>query len=72
MLTAAQTKSAFEDTKKNPTSTAKPTVVECTLVFDGVTFDPKAFYEMLDAKYGTVRSDKDAVARRNYKLRITT
>lgn len=70
--TAAATKAALEDAKKNPVSqvTTRQTVT-LSLTFDGVKFEPKVLYEALDAKYGTVSSQKDSTARKQYHWRIS-
>lgn len=69
-LTAAETKAKFEDTSINPKVYAQRKVVTLNLTFDGVEFDPKVLYEALDAKYGTVSSEKDTVRHGTYTLNI--
>lgn len=69
-LTAAKTKTAFENTKQDVKTKGNPTVVTVMLTFDGVEYKPIDLYEALDAKFGTVSSDADTIARHAYRLRI--
>jgi hypothetical protein len=57
-LAAAATETAID---LLPTSTANPTHVTVNLTFRGVTFDPSDLYDALNAQWGTVKSNSDAV-----------
>lgn len=72
-LTATQTKERLENTKINPKNKVKgQRKVTIVLNLIDVEFDPKVLYEALDAKYGTVASDKDSMGgRNNYEFRIS-
>lgn len=71
-LSATKTKESLEDTKKNPKNKVKgKRRVLVALTFEDVEFDPKVLYEAIDAKWGTVASDKDVMGRNNYEFRIT-
>ena len=62
----------MESTKRNPKSKVKGyRTINVVLNLVDVEFDPKVLYEALDAKYGTVATDKDAMARGNYQFRIS-
>lgn len=58
-LSAANTEAAMD---AQPTRTANPFVVTVTLKFVGVNFVPGALYDALNAAYGTVSTEKDAVS----------
>ncbi len=69
---ATKTKESLENTKRNPKNKVKGSrTVNVVLNFVDVEFDPKVLYEALDAKYGTVATDKDSSARNNYQFRIS-
>lgn len=79
-ISAAQTKTQMEDLVQNPEITVggseasggSDLTVTVNLHFaSGQTFSPKALYEALDAKYGTVASMDSTVARNNYNLLIS-
>lgn len=69
-LSAEETKEAMEDTSINPKEDVIGKVVNITLIFDGVEFDPAALYDALDDKYTSVTSVKDTVDRGNYLFKI--
>lgn len=72
-ITAAATNTQAEDTVQNPTivNTAPETkIVNVTLIFRGVNFDPNVLYDGLNSAYGTVASTKATLARRTYIFTI--
>jgi hypothetical protein len=72
-VSASNTNTQAEDTVQNPTAvnTAPETkIVNVTLVFKGVNFDPNVLYDGLNTAYGTVASVKSSLARRTYIFQI--
>ena len=71
-LSAAATEAAM-DAQGTRTITGRQ-VVHVTLVFDGVAWNPGAFYDTLNAAYGTVSSLRDAfdpsISQGNYEFLI--
>lgn len=70
-LSATQTEARCDDTAVGPTQTQQRRIVHCTLVFDGVDFDPSTLYDALNASWGTVATEKDEMARGCYIFTIT-
>jgi hypothetical protein len=71
-LSSSDTNTQVDDDARNPTQTQDRAVVHCTLVFDGVTFVPDALFDALNAAYGTVAYEKNAVGRGTYIFNIST
>lgn len=75
-ISATQTAEQMENTVKNPETAVGGDVttgnmVHITLRFTGgQTIKPKEIMEMVDAKYGTVASVKNSVARGTYIFNI--
>lgn len=71
-LTAAQTKTAMENTTLNPKVKQMRGKVQFNLLLENVEFNPKTFYEALETLFGAskVSSERDTVTRGNYVFKV--
>ena len=67
-LTSAQTKAALE---KEQEATSNPSKFHIHLLFEGVKVKPVEIFEALDAKFGTVFSQKDTTKHQDYTFKVT-
>lgn len=71
--TASETNTMLDDDVQNPPITnLQRRVVHVTLVFDGVSFDPDALFDALNAGYGTVAYEKNQAARGTFIFNISS
>ena len=59
-LTVAASNAELDDSQLNPDITNNDSIVHLTLKFEGVSVNPDNIYDMVDAQYGTVYSEKGA------------
>lgn len=70
--TASETNTMVDNDVQNPTVTnLQRTVVHCTLVFDGLDFNPNDLYDALDAEYDVVAYEKNQAARGCFVFNIS-
>jgi hypothetical protein len=71
-LTAAQTKTAMENTSQNPTGKRKRRHVQVELLLEEAEFNPKTFFIALETLFGAnkVSSERDTVDRDSYIFKV--
>ena len=70
VYTATATEAALDDEVLNPDRTAHKGKIDIQLVLDGVTVDAGEIYDMVNAAFGTVTTDK-VPSRSTYIFRIS-
>lgn len=71
-LTAAQTKTAMENTTLNPKIKQMRGKVQVNLLLENVEYNPKTFFEALETLFGAskVSSERDTCDRQIYIFKV--